>query len=108
MALARSFTNTARVQNRRTGLKVMANPVDFEQSNRNFTHPSPEISDMPVYDDGEQLISCFEFTPGERIEFLRTGKIYLGILGTQQPPVWITSFPPSGLEKDDGRNAIHG
>ena len=92
----------------------MANPVEFEQANRNFTHPSPEIGDLPVYDDGKQLISCFEFTPEERLEFLRTGKIYLGICSNQQPPVWVTSIPPFGDHEptkevdNDGKDASHG
>jgi len=47
-----------------------------------------EIGDLPVFRDGQQIISCWKLNPWDRIKALCFGRVWLGIWGkTTQPPV---------------------
>lgn len=52
--------------------------------------------DLPtVYDEGTNtFISCWELTEEEKVEVAKTGKVFLGVVGTH-PPVWV-----AGREQD--------
>lgn len=75
-------------------------------------HPQEKVLSPPVgkektvqglrvvhvqYSDGSfGLVSCWQMTPEERDEFIRTGKIYVCVMGTATPPLFLTPIP-SGL-----------
>lgn len=75
------------------------NPISFKESNRILNKPASmtdeECSSLPVYNDGSLSVSCWRGSIIDRLRFLLTGKIWLGVLsGHTQPPVWIdTSYP---------------
>ena len=44
-------------------------------------------SDLPALKTDRHIISCWKMTEKEKEEFMKTGKIYLSIMGDIQPPV---------------------
>lgn len=74
-------------------------PIDFKESNKKLGTPknwdeekNGKCGVLPVYSDGQQSISLWKLSWKERIQILRYGKIWLGILaGKSQPPVWLDS-----------------
>lgn len=81
--------------------------VDFEDSNCEFTVPTGaegviipikghvlEFDDIPGMDpDVKVFTACAELDESEREEFLRTGKIYISVLGKGWPPMNIRINP---------------
>ena len=54
-----------------------------------------ECAPLPVFRDGEQVISCWELNKEDLEEINKTGKIYLSIFsGKTQPPVWLSIENP--------------
>lgn len=71
-------------------------PVDFEESNKLLTKPpgmtDEECGPLPVFNDGQQSISCWQLPWRDRLRVLFTGKIWLGVcMGITQPPVFISA-----------------
>ncbi len=71
----------------------MPRPINFDESNCTYKAPDGKstitIKDLKVYKDSKQIISCWKFSLWDKIKLLFTGKLYLGVLGYSQPPVWI-------------------
>lgn len=70
----------------------MAHPVNFIGVNRNYVAAPGEedrVGTLPVRREGAVTISCWELTPEELEKVKRTGRIYLGVFGTGQPPVYV-------------------
>ncbi len=69
-------------------------PRVFPEANKELQKP-PSMTDeecgpLPVYNDGEQSISCWQMTWRERLAALVFGRVWLGVLfGKTQPPVWL-------------------
>jgi hypothetical protein len=69
-------------------------PVNFKQVNKNLLKPEgmteDECGSLPVYNDGQTCISCWQPSLRERISILLFGKIWLWVhSGNTQPPVAI-------------------
>jgi hypothetical protein len=66
-------------------------PADFPQANRTYTKPpdmtDEECSPLRVYDTGEALVSCWQFSWRERLAVLFRGRAWLWVIGRGQPPV---------------------
>jgi len=77
----------------------MLKPINFKGANKNLLKPdsmtNEECITLPVYSDGNQLISCWRGSVFDRIIFLFTGKIWLCIAAKKtHPPVRIgTEYP---------------
>ena len=78
---------------------------NFKESNTILGKPSSmtdeECGSLPVHFDNTstppQYISCWIGNWRERLKFLFTGKIWLGVLSYQsQPPVYLTIDKPFG------------
>lgn len=75
-------------------------PITFEEQNKVLNKPESmtdeECSPLPVFNDGEQSVSCWKCESlRERIKFLFTGIMWLGVFaGRSQPPVYITVDKP--------------
>ena len=74
-------------------------PINFKEQNRVLTKPSnmtdEECSSLHIFTDHNQCISCWEGTLKDRLLFLVTGKIWLGIIsGETQPPVYLLVSEP--------------
>lgn len=50
------------------------------------------VGELPIFTDGDKVISCWQMTFRERLAALFYGKIWLGIYsGRTQPPVWLST-----------------
>ena len=69
-------------------------PVKFKEANKNLLKPNnmtdEECSNLWVYTDGEQCISCWKMTIKQRLSALFFGKVWISVLsGQTQPPIWL-------------------
>lgn len=80
----------------------MASFVDFPQANdvlranpeQPESSPGNPIGDLAVFRDPTQLVSCWQLTPAEVLDVMRTGRIYLFVLGQTHPPVHVQGTDP--------------
>lgn len=78
----------------------MAEPISFPEANwqRVASEGEQVVAVVPCFIDANQVLTCWQLSPEEIAEVVRTGKIWLGIVGDSTPPAWIqgtTPFPPS-------------
>jgi hypothetical protein len=71
-------------------------PTAFPEQNKTLTKPQgmtdEQCGSLPVYNDGEQSISCWQMSLRERLSALWHGKIWLQVYaGRTQPPVSLTA-----------------
>lgn len=84
-------------------------PIDFAEKTKTLGKPSnmtdEECIPLPVWNGDEKTcISCWKASFKQRVKFLFTGKMWVGIYsGQTQPPVWITpDHPFTKTGEDDG------
>lgn len=75
-------------------------PVRFPLTNKTLT-PRPRqstpdyvngIEGLPVYTDGQQVVSCWRASWRERVSVLLFGRVWLQVLsGSTQPPVAVNA-----------------
>lgn len=65
------------------------NPVKFDEANKIYTAPKsmPDCKELHTFQNDEQIISCWEMTPEEKISALFYGRVWLHVWGGAQPPV---------------------
>ena len=86
------------------------NPIDFKETNKVFNKPESmtddECESLPVHVGNGQIISCWKGSWIDRITFLLTGKMWLGVYSEKsQPPVWLTpEYPFLPLSIEDREN----
>lgn len=68
-------------------------PKEFPEKNNTFTLPGGE-NPLPVFQDANQILSCWELDQKEKLGALFFGNIWLSVMTQQQPPVSLTAFPP--------------
>lgn len=71
-------------------------PIDFPEQNKTLTKPQgmadEECGSLPVYNDGQQSISCWRMTWRERLSALLHGTVWLQVYaGRTQPPVSLSA-----------------
>ncbi len=87
-------------------------PVKFKGMNAKFIAPQgmtvDECADLPAYrsDDPPMIVSCWELTEDERIDIANKGRLFLGVMGTAMPPVWIAADNP--FDQEGGNDAGQG
>lgn len=71
-------------------------PTEFNEQNKVFTAPSGMANcvNLPVFQDDTQIISCWEMTMDEKLALILNGKVWLGVCGQGQPPVWLSAQYP--------------
>ena len=63
-------------------------PMDFKEKNCMLT--KEDCLPLPVYANGEQIVSCWKMSWKERIKALFYGKVWLSVMGEKtHPPVWL-------------------
>lgn len=81
----------------------MAEACGFDEANTSLGPPAGMTEDQvqtlrvlrAVHADGQPVvISCFKLTAEELAEVNRTGRVWLGVLGTSMPPVWVLGTKP--------------
>ena len=64
-------------------------------SGANFTFKAPDgrddVSDLAVFMNRQQTVSRWQLSPAELSEILRTGAVYVSIIGHGMPPIFIGS-----------------
>lgn len=80
-------------------------PIKFKEQNITYTKPETmtdeECGSLPAYTDGWNNISCFRLSLRERLKVLFKGVIWLNVLGSGQPPVWLGVESPFVEEKKE-------
>lgn len=71
-------------------------PISFPEANKNLQKPQgmtdEECGPLPVYNDGQQSISCWKMTWRERLSALIYGRVWLYVhYGLSQPPVALSA-----------------
>lgn len=78
-------------------------PTSFDESTGVLSAPkgisAKDCGPLSVYQNGALVISCWKMTQSEREEFLKTGRIWLTILGESMPPAVLTVQSPFALKK---------
>lgn len=73
----------------------MGAPAAFPEANVILGPPpgsEAEVSDLQVLRADGRLVSCWQLSPEEIAEIVRTGKIWLSVWGAvTQPPVLVTA-----------------
>lgn len=68
-------------------------PQRFKEANIELKKPSnmtdEECSSLWVNNEHGDCISCWSVPFWSRVKFLFHGKIWLGVMGKTQPPVWL-------------------
>ena len=69
-------------------------PIEFKEQNAVLGKPkemtAEECSSLPVFKDGKECVSCWEFTDEEIQKLIETKKIWIGVCsGESQPPIWL-------------------
>ena len=62
-------------------------PIHFRDANQNCTRE--DCLDLPVLNDGGQLLSCWRMSVRERVSALVFGTAWLCMEAERHPPVWI-------------------
>mgnify|MGYP003683321627 CR=1 FL=1 len=75
----------------------MANGVGFEGANKTFYAPDDstpeECGDLQVFQDPNQIVSCWRLTPDELKKVAETGVVWVSIAGGGMPPIKISGEP---------------
>lgn len=78
----------------------MAEPIPFKEANTNLTRGKnhESVCDLPVCradtEVGPVVISCWRLTKPEIEEVVRTGHVWLTVLGSTTPPVAVAAKSP--------------
>lgn len=75
----------------------MARGIAFPESTSILGAPDgmdEEVYGLPVYRDGQVTVSCWKLTEEEIVEIIRTGCVWLNVMGSNQPPLCVTGNYP--------------
>ncbi len=72
-------------------------PIEFPEANKTLVKPQgmtdEECGPLPVFNDGQQSISCWKMTWRERLAALFFGRVWLFVyFGETQPPVQLEAM----------------
>ena len=75
----------------------MAEPIPFTQQNGNLKAPSgsPDVLELPIHRADGMILSKWRLTKPEIEDVLRTGIVWLWVLGDRMPPAFQASLPIS-------------
>ena len=76
--------------------------VEFKEQNKIYAENQPAYLPLPVYDDGEDVISCHSFSFWERIRVLFCAKLWLSekMFGRPLTPIFMTTHKWVMLNKE--------
>lgn len=79
----------------------MAKPVSFPEANKMWLGDTEkDIVDLPVFQEGNESISCWELSAEELSNIQATGKVWLYVVGVH-PPVFVSGLPLFREDKND-------
>lgn len=68
----------------------MAIPVGFEGANMLLSGEAVGCSDLEVFANGEQIVSCWRMTPEELKLIAETGVVWVSVWGRGAPPIYVS------------------
>lgn len=72
-------------------LRAVPGPGDTVDSRTNeVISNGVRISDLHVYKDDDQIVSCWQLSAEEMLEVVRTGRIFVFVLGNLHPPIFVS------------------
>jgi len=70
-------------------------PISFSEQNDVLRGGQENVMDLPIFRDGNQIISCWAVSPAELQEIIATGRVWLCIQApVTHPPVYPTGEYP--------------
>lgn len=90
----------------------MAEACGFEEANTSLGPPAgmteDQVHTLRVFRGADTsgqpvVISCFKLAAEELAEVNRTGRVWLGVLGTSMPPVWVFGTKPFETQESTTR-----
>ena len=80
-------------------------PVKFSEANGSLSRPDGTTKDdcglLPVFRDGETVISCWSLTDEDLKQIFETKRIWLRVWGTTHAPVCVQVVKPFEERTDD-------
>ena len=64
-------------------------PIQFKEANGTLAGQTPDVGDLPVYRDGEYVISCWRIPFWKRLKVLWSGRVFLAVQGHTHAPLWV-------------------
>lgn len=88
-------------------------PIEFEQANDTLGAPKSHegaVVDLPIYRHPEKpwLIACFEMSEDEKAEIIKTGRVYVHIMGSTTYPIALDGLSPWRQETGDSDGTGEG
>jgi hypothetical protein len=75
----------------------MAQFSDFPQSNtvlKPAAGTEDRVGELPAFKDDYQFVSSWVLSPAEIEEVLRTGRVWVFVLGVKHPPIHVSGTDP--------------
>lgn len=73
----------------------MGRPKAFAESNQTYVGPAGAgIDDLPVHKTPSTVVCCWELTPLEIQEILKTGVVWVHVLGHTVIPMYVSGHSP--------------
>ena len=71
-------------------------PNKFKEANAILEAPkdSDNVEDLPVWTNGQSIVSCWEVSLWDRLRILLIGRVWLWVMGPTQPPVFLDAQYP--------------
>lgn len=70
-------------------------PITFPEQNDVLKGGQEHVVDLPIFRDGNEIISCWTPSPAELQEIIATGRVWLRIMApVTHPPVYPTGEYP--------------
>lgn len=85
-------------------------PAKFKEVNLTYTRPEnmtdEECGSLPVHQHERGIISCWKLSFCERVKVIFTGRVWLDVAATRQPPVWLGVNAPFIRERKINLRAL--
>lgn len=72
----------------------MANPAKFYESQAGDDYEAVAVTRVQMTDETLGFISCWKLTPQELEEVMKTGRIWLTVMGDTHPGVAVNGIKP--------------
>lgn len=69
-------------------------PTNFPEQNDILRGGHESVFDLPIFRDGNEVISCWTPTPAELMELNATGRLWLRVQAPTHPPLLPTGLYP--------------
>ncbi|MCE5277172.1 MAG: hypothetical protein LLG03_03985 [Planctomycetaceae bacterium] len=83
-------------------------PIRYKHCNTTLV--ADGCNDLPVFNDGQQYLTCWKLSWRQLIDVIFRRRVWLCILGSYHPPVWVASHVffvgPKASSADSASSAV--